>query len=339
MAPSNFWAAKRRPMHNLKTARAGSFAAGIAADGGGPDETHLAARLDFDSYLKARVRLIETALDQSLPRSQGPAPRLLEAMRYSLLAGGKRLRPILALAACEAVGGGIEAAMGLACAIEMIHTYSMIHDDLPCMDNDDLRRGKPTNHKVYGEAIATLAGDALLTDAFAVLARLTPSAVPRGALVETIAELSAAAGSPGMVAGQTLDLMDEGRAVSVAELEDLHGRKTGALFVAAAAGGGRLGGGSPSQLAALNAYARALGLAFQVIDDLLDVEASTEQVGKRTHKDEDRGKATYPGLLGIAESRRKAERLRRDALEALAAFDHRAEPLRRLANLVVERKL
>jgi geranylgeranyl diphosphate synthase type II len=339
MEPSNFWAAKRRPMHNLKTARAGGFAAGVSGDGGGLDEAHAAVRFDFDAYLKARVRLIETALDQSLPRPQGPARRLLEAMRYSLLAGGKRLRPILALAACEAVGGGIEAAMGLACAIEMIHAYSMIHDDLPCMDNDDLRRGKPTNHKVYGEAIATLAGDALLTDAFGVLARLTPSGVPRGALVETIAELSAAAGSPGMVAGQTLDLMDEGLAVSVAELEDLHGRKTGALFVAAATGGGRLGGGGQSQLAALNAYARALGLAFQVIDDLLDVEGSTEQVGKRTHKDEGRGKATYPGLLGIGESRRLAERLRRDAIEALAAFDHQAEPLRRLANFVVERKL
>ncbi len=326
-------------MHNLKTARAGGFAAQASAAGGGLDEAHSAAVFDFDAYLKKRVRLIEKALDQSLPRPQGPAGGLLEAMRYSLLAGGKRLRPILALAACEAVGGGIEAAMGLACAIEMIHTYSMIHDDLPCMDNDDLRRGKPTNHKVYGEAIATLAGDALLTDAFGVLARLTPSGVPRGALVETIAELSAAAGSPGMVAGQTLDLMDEGRAVSVEELEDLHGRKTGALFVAAAVGGGRLGGGGESQLAALNAYAHALGLAFQVIDDLLDVEASTEQVGKRTHKDEGRGKATYPALLGIGESRRLAERLRRDAGQALAAFDHRAEPLRRLANFVVERKL
>jgi geranylgeranyl diphosphate synthase, type II len=336
MESSNFSAAKRRPMHSLKTARATGYAAeapGPAAGARSP------ASLDLDAYLKTRVRLIEKALAQCVPEGREPAARLAEAMRYSLLAGGKRLRPIVALAACEAVGGDLEAAMGLACAIEMIHTYSMIHDDLPCMDNDDLRRGKPTNHKVYGEAIATLAGDALLTDAFGLLARRTPAAVPRGALVETIAELATAAGSLGMVAGQTLDLMDEGLTVSAAELEDLHSLKTGALFVAAAVGGARLGGGSQVQLTALNAYARALGLAFQVIDDLLDVEGSTEQVGKRTHKDEDRGKATYPGLLGIGESRRLAKRLRHDAEQALASFDHRAEPLRRLANFVVERKL
>ena len=326
-------------MHTLKAARAVSYAAEGSAQNAALGKSHPAAVFDLEAYLKQRVRLIEGALDQSLPRPQGPAGRLLEAMRYSLLAGGKRLRPILALAACEAVGGEIEAAMGLACAIEMIHTYSMIHDDLPCMDDDDLRRGKPTNHKVFGEAIATLAGYALLTDAFSVLIRMTPSGVPRGALVETIEELSAAAGSPGMVAGQVLDLMDEGHAISVTELEELHSRKTGALFVAAVVGGARLGGGDHVQLAALDAYARALGLAFQVIDDLLDVEGSTEEVGKRTHKDEDRGKATYPALLGIGESRRLAERLRRDAERALTIFDHRAEPLRRLANFVVERKL
>ncbi len=323
-------------MGNLKAAGARGYIVDAVPASAAPGAVNPAA--EFDAYLKRRVRLVEETLAQRLHQPPGPAARLLEAMRYSLLAGGKRLRPVIALAACEAVGGKLESAMGLACALEMIHTYSMIHDDLPCMDDDDLRRGKPTNHKVYGEAMATLAGDALLTDAFGVLARLTPPAVARGALVETVAELAAAAGSPGMVAGQTLDLMDEGRAVSLAELEDLHARKTGALFVAAAVGGGRLGGGIESQLAALDAYARALGLAFQVIDDLLDVEGSTEQVGKRTHKDKDRGKATYPALLGIAASRRLAERLRADAIDALAAFDHRAEPLRRLAKLVVERK-
>src|SRR5579875_1478795 len=332
MARSNLLAAKRL-MQNLKTARAGRYRAKAPDDaiGSAPD-------FDFDVYLKNRVRLLETTLAQVVGEPRGPAARLLESIRYSLLAGGKRLRPVIALAACEAVGGEPEAAMGLACALEMIHTYSMIHDDLPCMDDDDLRRGKPTNHKVYGEAMATLAGDALLTDAFGVLARLTPATVDRSALVETIAELSSAAGSPGMVAGQVVDLMDEGRAVSVAELEDLHTHKTGALFVAAAVGGGRLGGGGEAQLAALEVYARSLGLAFQVIDDLLDVEGSTEQVGKRTQEDGERGKATYPALLGIAESRRLAHRLRDDAVAALAAFDHRAEPLRRLANLVVERK-
>jgi geranylgeranyl diphosphate synthase type II len=267
-----------------------------------------AAAFDLDHYLKERAALVERALAAGVAASEGPAGRLLEAMRYSLMAGGKRLRPVLALASCEAVGGTVEAAMDLACAIEMIHTYSLVHDDLPCMDDDDLRRGRPTNHKVYGEAIATLAGDALLTDAF-------------------------------KVGGQVIDLLGEGRSMDLGELEHLHSRKTGALFVAAVCGGARLGGATPSQLAALREYAQALGLAFQVIDDLLDVEASTEAVGKRTNKDQARGKATYPSLLGIERSRELARELIGTAQAALTAFDHRADPLRMLAAFAVERKL
>ncbi len=300
---------------------------------------------DLDCYLKERAQLIERALAQCVPERTGPAAVLAEAMRYSLLGGGKRLRPILVLAACEAVGGRIEAAMGLACAIEMIHTYSLIHDDLPCMDNDDFRHGRPSNHKVFGDAFATLAGDALLTDAFMVLTRSASETSSPAVVLETIADLANAAGSGGMVAGQVVDiqaekksLAGETKSLNLDELEYLHSQKTGALFLAAIKGGARLGGGSAKQIEALDAYSRALGLAFQVVDDLLDVEASTEQMGKRTHKDEAAGKATYPTLLGIDKSHELARELERRAHRALDGFGPPAEPLRRIATFVVERK-
>src|SRR6202453_5304405 len=193
-----------------------------------PDQEKLEV-FDLHGYLTERAQLIERALKRSVEEPTGASARLHEAMRYSLLAGGKRLRPVLVLASCEAVGGSLDAAMGFACAIEMIHTYSLIHDDLPCMDDDDLRRGRPTNHKVFGEAIATLAGDGLLTDAFKVLARSSSSVrVPASALLETVAELADAAGSAGMVGGQVIDLLGEGRELSLSELEVMHGQKTGA---------------------------------------------------------------------------------------------------------------
>jgi geranylgeranyl diphosphate synthase type II len=300
--------------------------------------------IDFDRYLRERVALVERALTECVAEPTGAAGRVFEAMRYSLLAGGKRLRPVLALAACEAVGGALEAALGFACAIEMIHTYSLVHDDLPCMDDDDLRRGRPTNHKVFGEAIATLAGDGLLTDAFKVLAASAgsngSSRSPRSAqaLLETIAELAEAAGSAGMVGGQVIDLLGEGQTIEVGQLEYLHSKKTGALFVAAVCGGARLGGATPAQLAALREYAQVLGLAFQVIDDLLDVESSTEAMGKRTKKDKARGKATYPSLIGIERSRNLARDLVGTAQGSLAGFDRRADALRLLAAFTVERK-
>jgi geranylgeranyl diphosphate synthase, type II len=320
-----------------------------AHPGAGSPRGHVgggSAPLDIERYLRERAAMVERALARAVTETDAAAGRLFEAMRYSLLEGGKRLRPVLALAACEGVGGPLEAAMGFACAIEMIHTYSLIHDDLPCMDDDDLRRGRPTNHKIYGEAIATLAGDALLTDAFWMLAKsaagqsaLESASVPPAAMLATVAELAAAAGSAGMVAGQAIDLLGEGRTMTIKELEYLHRRKTGALFIAAVRGGARLGGATEAQLEALEAYARALGLAFQVIDDILDVEASTEQMGKRTGKDLARGKNTYPGLIGLDKSWQLARELERRAQHALDGFDHRAEPLRSLASFAVERRL
>ncbi len=294
---------------------------------------------ELDRYLKERASLIERSLAAVVPASEEPASRLHEAMRYSLLDGGKRLRPILALASCEAVGGSLSDALDFACALEMIHTYSLIHDDLPCMDDDDLRRGRPTNHKVYGEAVATLAGDALLTDAFGVLARSPLGARSPELVLETVAELAQAAGSRGMVAGQVIDLLGEGRTMDIRELEHLHGRKTGALFLASVRGGARLGGATDAELDALTVYAKAIGLCFQVVDDLLDVEVSTEQMGKRTGKDQAHGKNTYPGLLGLEASHNLAHELKRQALEALSDLGERAEPLRAVAVFVVERRL
>ena len=294
---------------------------------------------DLHSYMNERAQIIERALAQTVEDDAGAAARLHEAMRYSLLAGGKRLRPLLVMASCEAVGGMLEAAMGLACAIEMIHTYSLIHDDLPCMDDDDLRRGRPTNHKVYGEAIATLAGDALLTDAFKVLALSADRGASPALVLDTIAELASAAGSNGMVAGQVIDLLGEGKSKTVEELEELHGKKTGALFLASVRGGARLGGASQAQIESLDAYARALGLAFQVVDDLLDVQGTPEQMGKRTQKDFERGKATYPAILGIERSIELARELETRAHRAIASFGSSANPLRHIATFVVERKL
>lgn len=294
---------------------------------------------DFDivAYLKQRATLIDGELERRSVAAESTQERLAEAMRYSLLAGGKRLRPILALAACEAVGGSAETAIEYACALEMIHTYSMIHDDLPCMDDDDLRRGKPTNHRVYGEGLAVLAGDGLLTDAFGLVARACNGTVSAEVVLEVIAEMAEAAGSMGMVGGQALDILSEGQPVELPMLEYLHAKKTGALFTAAVRGGARLGGAKAAQLRALSTYARSLGLAFQVIDDILDVEASTEQMGKRTGKDGARGKVTYPSLIGLEQSRALSRRLERDAIAALEAFDRRALPLRHLASFVVER--
>jgi geranylgeranyl diphosphate synthase type II len=300
----------------------------------GPRST---ATFDLTNYLRGRAGQVEEALAARVKAADGAASRLFEAMRYSLLATGKRLRPVLTLAACEAVGGRPEQALNFACAVEMIHTYSLIHDDLPCMDDDDLRRGRPTNHKVYGEALATLAGDGLLTDAFRVVA--DGNGAPPAVIVAAIAELAEAAGSAGMVGGQVIDLLGEGQTLNLQELELLHGKKTGALFIAAVCGGARLGGASARQLTALREYARALGLAFQVADDLLDVEALSADIGKRTGKDEGRGKATYPSLIGVERSREFARELARRADAALADFDAKADPLRAIAAFTVERRL
>jgi geranylgeranyl diphosphate synthase type II len=261
-------------------------------------------------------------------------------MRYSLFAGGKRIRPVLVLAAGEAVGGSREELLPLACAVEMIHTYSLVHDDLPAMDDDDLRRGKPTSHKVFGEAIAILAGDALLTLAFQQLA-----SVPHGATdglvrrrLEALAALAEACGTGGLIGGQVMDLESEGRAIDRAALERLHRAKTGALLAACVRGGAILGGARPDELEALARFAAAIGLAFQVVDDVLDATGDAASLGKTAGKDEAARKATYVSLHGIERAREMAADLLQGALAAVAPLGPRAGLLQALARQIVDRR-
>ena len=292
----------------------------------------------LDEYLCDKRAQIEKHLAETLRPQAGLPARLLEAMRYSLLAGGKRLRPTLVVMAAEACGGGDP--WPAACAVEMIHAYSLIHDDLPAMDDDDLRRGQPTCHRKFGEALAILAGDALLTMAFGVLAEKYPERTASSCC----RELARAAGAAGMVGGQVDDLAwEQGGEPSLEELERLHLRKTGALIRASlrlgalAAYAPRLDPPPPYLLESLDGYGRCLGLAFQIVDDLLDVEGDAEQTGKRVGKDAGRGKLTYPGLLGVAESRRRAERLGREAGECLKPLGSDAALLLALVPFVLKR--
>ena len=293
---------------------------------------------DFDlkQYLEDRRLMVEEALEVALPQQDGPETRVVEAMRYSLFAGGKRLRPILCLAASEAVGGDLQAAMPAGCALEMIHTYSLIHDDLPAMDDDDLRRGKPTNHKVFGEAIAILAGDGLLTEAFVLLSDYN-SLLPERA-VQVIGVIAEAASYRGMVGGQVVDILSQNKRADLETVQQMHSRKTAALIAAATESGALTGKGSEAQVAALARYGRAIGLAFQIADDILDIEGDTELLGKTTGADEARGKVTYPAAVGLERSRQTANEMVNDALAALEGFDDRANPLRSLANYIITRK-
>jgi len=296
--------------------------------------------MDLKAYLKERCTLVDEALDRFLPKADELPFSLHKSMRYSVFAGGKRIRPILMLAACDAVGGDISLAMPAACAMEMIHTYSLIHDDLPAMDDDDFRRGNPTNHKVFGEAIAILAGDALLTEAFILMSRVEPSAsLPPEAVLRVIQEISHCAGSHGMVGGQVVDMESEGKAeMDLATVQYIHTHKTGALIKASVKAGAILGGADEARLASLTTYGEAIGLAFQIADDILDIEGTTEEIGKDAGSDEARGKATYPAVMGLAESKKRAVELVDMALESLAGFDHRANPLRDIATYIVKRK-
>ena len=285
-------------------------------------------------------RRVEEALDAALPPDSAWPATIHRAVRYSLFAGGKRIRPLLVLSAAEAVGAGPQAAMPLACAVEMIHTYSLIHDDLPAMDDDDLRRGKPTSHKVFGEAMAILAGDALLTRAFHLMAELPDGSTPedmRRRLAAT-AILGEAAGTSGLIGGQVEDLESEGRAVTGATLERLHRAKTGALLAACVRGGAVLGGAGADDLARLTRYAAAIGLAFQVVDDVLDATGDAARLGKTAGKDEKDEKATYVRVHGLVEARRIADRLREEAREALAPLGDRARLLGALADQIVQRE-
>ncbi|MCP9848367.1 geranylgeranyl diphosphate synthase CrtE [Cyanobium sp. Morenito 9A2] len=289
---------------------------------------------EFAAYLEAARLRVEAALDVSLGPERPESLR--EAMRYSLLAGGKRLRPILCLAACELAGGDSDLALPTAVGLEMVHTMSLIHDDLPAMDNDDLRRGRLTNHKVFGEANAILAGDALLTRAFEMVALRSPG-VPAERLLAVVGELSLASGAPGLVGGQVVDLESEGKQVDLETLEYIHLHKTGALLQACVLSGALIAGASEELLTALRRYARGIGLAFQIIDDILDVTASSEVLGKTAGKDLTADKTTYPKLLGLEESRQRAEALVEEAKTALEPWLERAHPLLALADYITSR--
>lgn len=290
------------------------------------------------AYLDERIRLIESALDGYLPAVDTLPPRLHEAMRYSVFAGGKRIRPILLLAACEAVGGQLSSALPAACALEMIHSYSLIHDDLPSMDDDDFRRGQPTNHKVYGEAAAILAGDGLLTEAFILLSNpAIVRDVDATKLIEVIHLLAKNSGSRGMVGGQVVDMESEEKAIDLPTLEYIHTHKTGALIVAAMEIGAIIGGASKEQRRALCRYGEAAGLAFQIADDILDIVADPTELGKNVGSDLQRGKATYPALLGLGGARQRAQELKQLALLSLDIFDESARPLRQIASFIVDR--
>ena len=299
----------------------------------------MSEKFDLKAYLEERRQLVNRALEAYLPAVRGPAFRVVQAMHYSLFVGGKRLRPILCLAAAEAVGGDAGEALPVACALEMVHTYSLIHDDLPAMDDDDLRRGQPTCHKKFDEATAILAGDGLLTEAFHILAAAAPRFEGREAVLLDVTELLAkAAGYRGMVGGQMLDLMAEGRQISFKELELIHRFKTGALLTAATRSGALVGGGNRQEVTALTGYGEKFGLAFQVTDDLLDVEGDTAEMGKAAGQDEKRRKATYPALVGLEASRQWAGRLVEEAVAALEPFPDRAAPLRELAQYLLVRR-
>ncbi len=290
---------------------------------------------DLASYLAQRQVEVEQALDRSVAVTYPET--IYESMRYSLMAGGKRLRPILCLATCDLLGGTAAMAMPTACALEMIHTMSLIHDDLPSMDNDDFRRGKPTNHKVYGEDIAILAGDGLLAYAFEFIAVQTQQ-VPADRVLQVIARLGRAVGAAGLVGGQVVDLESEGKPdVSLETLTFIHRHKTGALLEASVVCGAVLAGATNSDLQRLSEYAQDIGLAFQIVDDVLDITSTPEELGKSVGKDVQAQKATYPSIWGIEESKRQAQKLVDEAKAQLEPFGERAQPLLAIADYITAR--
>lgn len=292
--------------------------------------------MPLEQHLRDRQKQIERALDRYLPRATTKPATLHKAMRYSLFAGGKRLRPVLALAAAEACGGSAEAALPAACAVECIHTYSLIHDDLPAMDDDDLRRGRPTSHKVFGEGIAILAGDALLTVAFEILALAKGTA--RYSTAALITELAVASGSRWLIAGQVLDLEGEGKKITGEQLKFIHRSKTAALLTSSIRLGAMSANATPARLESLTAFGQALGLAFQVIDDILDVTQTTEKLGKTAGKDVAATKATFPAVFGLERSRAEAHRLTAAAHTSLKPFGARAARLREIADYLLARE-
>jgi geranylgeranyl diphosphate synthase, type II len=293
---------------------------------------------DLTQYLSDGKRFVEDAILEFLPQENSYPESIHSAMNYSVQAGGKRLRPILVIAAAEAVGGDRKTVLPFAVAAELIHTYTLIHDDLPALDNDDFRRGKPTNHKVFGEALAILAGDALLTQAFILMTNTASlEGVPEREILKATHEMANALGSGGMIGGQVVDLESEGKPITSESLEYIHIYKTGYLIRACIGVGARLGGASSSQLKDLSRYGAHIGLAFQIIDDILDITADQEMLGKDVGSDLDKGKATYPALYGLQESKNKAEQLVKESIACLEQFDGRADPLREIARFFVQR--
>jgi geranylgeranyl diphosphate synthase type II len=293
--------------------------------------------VNLKKYLRTRQKVIDRALDRYLPKTSTKPVTLHKAMRYSLFAGGKRLRPILCLAAAEACRGNVNTALPLACAVECIHTYSLVHDDLPSMDNDDFRRGRPTCHKVFGDGIAVLAGDALLTIAFEIVS--TAKAAPRYDISSLLREVAVAAGSQRLIAGQVADLEAEGKRVKRDQLRFIHQNKTAAMLKSSVRLGAMSANADPRKLSAITRFGERLGLAFQVIDDILDVTQTSEILGKSAGKDIAAKKATYPAVIGLEKSRAEARRLTRQAHDALSLFaGSDAEALHALANYLLERE-
>ncbi len=307
----------------------------MVATDGRPAPKGESPAFDLSTYLKGRQTQVEAALDRSLPLTY--PEKIYEAMRYSLLAGGKRLRPILCLATCELTGGTVEMAMPTACALEMIHTMSLIHDDLPAMDNDDYRRGKLTNHKVYGEDVAILAGDGLLAYSFEYVATQTRN-VPTSRVLQVIARLGRAVGAAGLVGGQLVDLASEGLLnIQEETLTFIHTHKTGALLEASVVCGGILAGATEAEIERLSRYAQNIGLAFQIVDDILDITATQEELGKTAGKDLQAQKATYPSLWGLEASKAKAQQLVDAAKAELEPYGKKAEALSAIAEFITTR--
>jgi geranylgeranyl diphosphate synthase type II len=296
--------------------------------------------MDFPDPLKAYKTLVDDALNETLPGETNYPPVIFQAVRYSLFAGGKRLRPILCMAAAEAAGSDVRVALPVACALEMIHTYSLIHDDLPAMDNDDFRRGQPTSHKVFGEATAILAGDALLTEAFALMSDGNGQPqIPPERILRVIHEIAVAAGFWGMVGGQVVDMQSEAAEAREETLLYIHTRKTGAMIVASVRAGAILAGALPGELETMSVYGRNLGLAFQIADDILNVEGDAALLGKDTGSDAGRGKLTFPRLIGLEASRERMKVLIDQALAALRGFDRKADTLRLIARYAAGRNM
>ena len=291
---------------------------------------------DLKTWLKAKQKEVDTALSGFLPRENASPRSIHKAMRYSIFAGGKRLRPILCLAAAEACGGEVKDALAPACATEIMHTYSLVHDDLPCMDDDDLRRGRPTSHKVFGEGMAVLTGDALLTEVFITIAQ-TP-ATKRYSVKDYVEEIAITGGSKKLIGGQVLDLEGEGKKLTKKDLIKIHEAKTAALLTASVRLGAMTANATPRKLEALTTFGYNLGLAFRVIDDILDVTQTTEMLGKTAGKDEAVDKSTYPAILGLEKSRQEAARLTRKALKALEVFGKKGKHLEQIARYLLERE-